>query len=298
MSRRESISRYNLIIKKLRRAPATFNEIAGYLKRESELQDYDFNVSKRTFQRDLNEIRSLYDIDIQYDFSRRLYFIESDQQTEANERIMEAFDIINAVNLSERLTGFISFEKRKPQGTENFYSLLHAIKDCRLISFTYHKYFSDEVSARKAKPLALKEFRKRWYLLAKDLNDEIVKTFALDRLSDLSITGEKSGRLSGIEVNDYFKHSFGIMGPNAEKPLEVILSFDALQGKYIKSLPLHESQEIIKDDEDELLIKLMIFITHDFIMEILSYGGDVKVISPDSLVAEIKASLACALNQY
>jgi hypothetical protein len=50
------------------------------------------------------------------------------------------------------------------------------------------------------------------------------------------------------------------------------LSFDDYQGKYIKSLPLHESQQTISDSENELQIKLKLYITHDFIMELLSYG--------------------------
>jgi len=74
MSKRESIARYNLVIKKLRKHPASFAEISDYLSLESELQDYNFNVSKRTFQRDLEDIRSLYNIDIQFDFSRRADF--------------------------------------------------------------------------------------------------------------------------------------------------------------------------------------------------------------------------------
>jgi hypothetical protein len=52
--------RYSLIIKKLRKRETTFKEISDYLAFESELQDYDFNVSKRTFQRDVKDIFSLY----------------------------------------------------------------------------------------------------------------------------------------------------------------------------------------------------------------------------------------------
>ena len=77
MSKRESISRYNLIIKKLRKHPSSFSEISDYLAFESDLQEYNFNVSKRTFQRDIEDIRSVYNIDIQYDFSRKVYNIES-----------------------------------------------------------------------------------------------------------------------------------------------------------------------------------------------------------------------------
>ncbi len=129
MSTTESLSRYNLIIKKVRRYPATFKEIEDYLKFESELQGYDYLISKRTFQRDLNNIRSIFNIDILFDFSRKVYYIEVDQETEVNKRIMEAFDTFNALNISERLSDYIHFEKRRSQGTENLYGILHAIKN-------------------------------------------------------------------------------------------------------------------------------------------------------------------------
>jgi len=89
MSKRESIARYNLIIKKLRKKPATFNEISDYLLFESELQGYNFNVSKRTFQRDIEDISSLYNIDIVYDFREKFINIDFDEQSEVNERIFE-----------------------------------------------------------------------------------------------------------------------------------------------------------------------------------------------------------------
>ena len=98
MSKRESIARYNLIIKKLRKQPADFKQISTYLSLESELQEYNFNISKRTFLRDLDDIRSLYNIDIVYDFSRKVYFIDFEEQPELNERILEAFDTFNALN--------------------------------------------------------------------------------------------------------------------------------------------------------------------------------------------------------
>ena len=73
MSRKEAIIRYHLIIRKLRRKPSTLKEIEDFLARESELQEFDFTISARTFKRDLDEIRLIYNIDIDYDFSRRVY---------------------------------------------------------------------------------------------------------------------------------------------------------------------------------------------------------------------------------
>lgn len=298
MSKRESISRYSLIIKKLRRFPVSFKEISDTLSLESELQSYNFNVSKRTFQRDLEDIRSIYNIDIKYDFSRKAYFIDFDEQPEVNERILEAFDTFNALNISDRLSDYIHFEKRKPQGTENLYGLLHAIKNHFQITFTYQKYWEDELTDRKAEPYALKEFRNRWYIICKELNDSKVKSFALDRLSELFITRKPFKIPPDFNINEHFRFCFGIIGPDQTEPQEVILSFDPFQGKYIKSLPLHETQEIIADNEDELLIRLKLFITHDFFMELMSHGESVKVIKPDSLIADLISSYSKAINQY
>ena len=298
MSKRESIARYNLIIKKLRKQPADFEQISTYLSLESELQEYNFNVSKRTFQRDLDDIRSLYNIDIVYDFSRKVYFIDLEEQPELNERILEAFDTFNALNITDRLSNYIHFEKRRPQGTENLYGLLHAIKNKVQISFSYKKFWEDEMSQRTAEPYALKEFKNRWYLLANDLKDNKVKSFALDRLTELEITRKKFQLPIDFDVNEHYKYCFGIISPNEHQPQEVSLSFDPFQGKYIKTLPLHESQVILKDNEEDLLIKLTLFLTHDFLMEILSYGDNVKVIQPESLIEDLKTSYENALKLY
>ncbi len=298
MSKKEAIARYNLIIKKLRKHPASFAEIADYLALESELQEYNFNVSQRTFQRDISDISSIYHIDIQYNFSTKVYYIEYDDQPEISERIFEAFDTFNALNISDRLSDFIHFEKRRPQGTENLYGLMHAIKNKVQISFSYHKFWEEEASYRTVEPYALKEFNNRWYVLANDLKDKTVKSFALDRLSELEIAHRKFQLPNNFNVNEHFKYCFGIISPNEQQPQEIILSFTHFQGKYIKTLPLHETQVVLKDNNDELLIKLTLFITHDFLMEILSFAENVKVIKPTDLIEQVKNSYSSALKQY
>jgi predicted DNA-binding transcriptional regulator YafY len=288
MSKRESLSRYSLIIKKLKRCPATFDEIANTLALESELQEYNFMVSKRTFQRDLDEILALYNIEIRYNFSRRVYEIVDDDMPEIRERILEAFDVFNALNLSDRLSQHIHFEQRRPRGTENLYGLLHAIKNGHRIRFVYVKFWDESPTVRTAEPYALREFRNRWYVMANDLKDDRIKSFALDRLSDLEILKTKFTIKPGFDVIEHFRYCFGIISPNADKPEEVILSFTPVQGKYIRSLPLHETQQVLADTQKELRIGLKLFITHDLVMEILSHGSEVKVLAPESLVKQVR----------
>ena len=182
------------------------------------------------------------------------------------------------------------------------FGLLHSIKNNLIINFSYHKYWEDQPSDRKVEPLALKEFKNRWYLIARDLHADnlagSIRTFGLDRIKALDITRTEFKNPKNFNIEDEFRYCFGIISPKDEEPQEVILSFDSIQGKYIKSMPLHESQQILVDNNDELQIKLLLYVTYDFEMELLSYGQYVKVLQPDSLINEMKSRYSNALLQY
>ena len=298
MSVSETIMRYHLIISKLKTHPASLKEINKILERESEFRGYNLVRDKRTFKRDLDAIRSLYDIDIEFNFRKGVYEIVQDEQNDKNLRIVEALDLFNALKISENISDVIHFEKRRPMGSEHLSGLLHAINNRVQVKFTYQKYWEDELTNRIVEPYALKEFKNRWYVLANDLKDNKVKSFALDRLTELELTIRKFQYPEVFNVNDHYRYCFGIISPNWDIPTEVVLSFDPIQGKYIKSLPLHESQQILIDNEQELRIQLTLFLTHDFFMELLSHGESLKIRKPDSLIQEIKESLERTLKQY
>jgi predicted DNA-binding transcriptional regulator YafY len=296
MSKKEVINRYSLIINRVRKSPATLKDINNYLERESEIQGYDFRISKRTLKRDLEDIFSLYKIDIQYDFSAKVYRIVSQDEPDLNNRMLEAFDTFNALNQTEGISRFIHFEKRRPNGTENFHGILHAIQNSKMIKYTYHKYWNDEVSIRLLAPYGLKEFKNRWYVIGKDEKDGEIKTFGLDRITELEITAKKFSYPQGFDLNEIFANCFGIINPKNLKPEKIVLSFDAEQGKYIKSFPLHSSQQVLKDDDNKLHISLYVLPSFDMIMEILSYGERVTVIQPTTLREEVKTRYLKALD--
>ena len=299
MSKREYLVRYRLIINKLRRSPSSFKEINEYLQRESELQSYDFTVSLRTFQRDLSDIRTIYQTDIRYNASEKKYYIDDEGQPEVNRRIFEAFDTFNALQVSDGLSKYLHFEKRKPQGTEHLYGLLHAIRNQFQISFTYHKYWEEEISHRVAEPYALKEFKNRWYLLAKDLKNKMVRIFGLDRISDLEITRRPFQTPNLFDANKYYENCFGIVAPEpGQMPEEIILSMGQVQWNYFKSLPHHESQQLISETPEKIQIRLKLHITYDLVFELVQYADRIKVIQPQELIDQIKEAHRAAAEQY
>jgi predicted DNA-binding transcriptional regulator YafY len=212
--------------------------------------------------------------------------------------MLESIDTINSLKMVSDVTRYMFFEKRKAHCTHHFYGLLHAIKNRVVILLVHQKFDSDEPKERHVEPYALKESKGRWYLLAKDRNDRRIKTFGLDRILDFQPTPGRFDYPQHLDVNEMFRYCFGVINPDDVQPGEIILSFEPEQGKYIKSYPIHESQVILTDNDHELRVGLTLFITHDLIMEILSYGKAVKVISPQRLVDEITAAYASAALQY
>ena len=85
------------------------------------------------------------------------------------------------------------------------------------------------------------------------------------------------------EVAEMFKNSFGIISPNNEPPITIELTFNSFQAKYLKSLPLHHSQKIIKENEKQVVFSLFLVPTYDFIMEILSFGAELIYVEPKML---------------
>jgi len=285
MPKQKYFSRYSLILYKLQASrTASFKEIKSYLVSMTDFEGSELDISKRTFDRDRSDILTLFNIEIVYDFRNKGYYVKNDNESEEfNNRRIEYLSMFNSLNMSQNLNQYVIFEKRKSQGTENFHNLLRAIRKRKIIRFTYTKFWDGNASVRTAEPYVLKEVRSRWYLLAKDNKDGLIKIFGLDRISNPQVLGGEFKYPDDYNANARFEDFFGIITDSENDAQQIILSFTPFQGKYIKSFPLHHSQQIIEENENEFRIQLKLHITKDFLMELFSYGDEVRVISPVSL---------------
>lgn len=299
MSKIDILIRHSVIIQRLKRNPATLKEINQHLAQESDLTGYNLEVSDRTFTRDKADILSIWKINIECDKSNNKYYIYSMDENSSSLRLLDTFITAYAVNSTTGYSQFLQLEDYALSGSENFHGILHAIKNNLQIHIFYQSYWSDTEVDRIVNPYLLKEFKNRWYLIGLDVEKQAIRTFALDRLKNLEITKKKFSNPVGEKPQNYYSNSFGIISKEEGQELEtIILSFSEFQGKYIKSLPLHSSQKVLKDDENGLIISLKVYPTYDFIKEILSHGDTVKVLEPESLVDTIKNTLKQSLNQY
>ncbi len=288
MSKLIYFKRYLYLIDRLRSRPSNFAELQEYVIRKLENEDIDtnFEYAIRTFERDKKDILTLFGISIAYNRKDKTYNIDEEEiEDQSVTRMIDAFSIHHALQEGNKLSPSVFLEQRKSLGTEHIHGIIHAIQNGYILKFTHKKHWEDDITQREVKPIAIKESQQRWYLIALDKKDEKIKTFGLDRISHLIITDTKFKPIP-YNVEKGFQHAFGVETYEAE--VKIVLEFSWQQGNYIKSFPLHESQRILEDNADRVLIEIYIHPTNDIIMELLKYGSNVKVVSPISLHEEMK----------
>lgn len=302
MAKQTFIRRFSLILNRLEIGPATYKQIAEYLEGESDILGRNYSISQRSFQRDIKDIYEQFGIEIVNERKAdKRYLIKSRSEIPGySQRLLESYQMISVINASREFAGHVFLETRKSGGLEHFYGLLHAIKNNKMVNLSYSTFYNDEISIRKLLPFALKEAKNRWYLIAEDTKDQQIKTFGLDRMSELEITKISFKKIANRNYDDLFKDSFGIINLHNQKPEKIKLSFTYQQGQYAKTFPLHTSQVVTSDrkEEDEVIVELYIQITDDFVMELLSLGPEVEIISPKKLREEIKKNLLNTLRYY
>ena len=115
-----------------------------------------------------------------------------------------------------------------------------------------------------------------------DGKDFFLKTFGLDRISDVEVNS-KTFKKQEVDIDKLFVNSFGIISTLDQIPEKIILSFDYEQGKFIKTLPIHHSQKVLIDNDSEYRIELTLVPTYDFYQELLTHTGRMKIISPENV---------------
>lgn len=268
------------------------------------LHDCGFENSQRTIQRDFEKIRYEFGVNIIYERSRNGYHIAEDSQL----NVEQFLRLANLSQLTQIITGpaakdkdllnYISFEaKGTLRGLEYIAPVLRAIKQNLKIKISHTTFYRKNTHNYEVWPYMLKEYDERWYVVGWVTEKEEFRSFGVDRIDELVVTNESFDRKLHPDPAPFFKDAIGIIYSN-QKPETVELAFHPFQGKYIKTLPLHDSQSILEDNNKVLRIRLHVLPNIELKRKILSYGSEVKVEKPEWLAQEITAEMKKGLGQY
>lgn len=255
-------------------------------------------LPRRTFYNYRMAIEELFKINIECNTSTFEYYIdEGDTHNESvTNWLLNSAATSNVLSDSRDVSNRIFLED-VPSAREFLSTVIDALKEYHQIKFTYQPYSRLNATPDVVvEPYFLKIFRQRWYVTGRNVKENKIKTYALDRMRNVVVLQEKFEIPEDFDAEEYTKYSYGIVFSQGEVK-NVAIKTDARQAKYLRALPLHASQqEMIHDSYS--IFNYRVRITPDFVAELLSHGSSITVMEPPELRAMIVTSLEESLANY
>lgn len=259
-------------------------------------------IPERSFHNYRQYIADVFGIDIECDKSRNAYYIPQGEREEMLGNDLKMW-LLHSFAVNNRLSANLDLRKRVqfepiPGGIEHLEPLMEALEKNLEVEMHYKRYYyTDQNKRYLCKPLALKLFKQRWYLIALNEREEI-RCFALDRIDDLKTTETVFKKPDDFDLATYFKDAFGIyVEPNLQTE-EIVIKADIDQSNFLKGLPLHPSQHIEEETDGYCIFSWRLKPSYDFIQQLLTMNAHIEVLEPVSLREKFKALLQEMLAKY
>lgn len=267
-------------------------------------------VAERTIERDIQEIKNQYGIHIRADRRKGGYYLDlpADEDLADFRQFIELLErrerlefLTSAIDQVRHVSRYLQLEQH-PQmaGTDHLSVLWEALQTGRCVAFRYQKFSEnpDSETLRRVEPSLLFEYRNRWYLDCYDLTAHQPRTFGLDRLHNLTLTDQPIHTARNGQRTTDRRHVIGVTSPADAEPERVVLRVQATEANYLKTLPMHSSQQIIQETGDFTDFALTVILNHELEREVLAFGELVEVLEPIALREKIRGRVSELLQQY
>ena len=258
-------------------------------------QDY---LPESNFHRWKSTVEMLFDVKIKCNAYNEYYIEEASDLRGADLRLrlLNLMSIDSLLQDSKELSDQILFEPI-PSGEQFLAPIIEALRDKTAIEMTYQGFTKDYPATFIVEPYCLKMFKQRWYVLAYSPGIDQTYLYSLDRIHAIEPTTQKYKLPKGFNAEAYFKDAYGTADLSYE-PVEVKISVSAEQVPYLRTLPLHASQEEIETNEEYSIFRYFIIPSTDFKQELYKYGSDVEVLAPEKLRQEFARDAAKVYEMY
>jgi len=176
----------------------------------------------------------------------------------------------------------VSFQNNPDlKGIQLFGRLLQAIATKRVLRISYTPFGKDTYTER-IYPYHLKQFNDRWYLIAQAIGYDSYGHYALDRIDSFEEIALPY-KETDVDFDEYFNDVIGVTVPEDSEQENVLIKVDNNRYNYIRTKPLHPSQDIIEEADDYTIISITVKINRELISLLLSFGEDIEILSPATL---------------
>lgn len=280
----------------------TLEEINDRWSRNTSLNpDGESRIPDRTFHRHRMAVAELFGVDIECDrCDGNTYYLANPDVLEDSSFtswLFKGLSIENQMMDNEGVRQRVIFEKTLGRG-DYLSAIIDAISNNQVLEMKYRRFNQSTEHTLEIKPYLLKQSRQRWYLLGADVTDDSLKTYALDRITSLTLLKKTFEWKDEVANAHYFDE---VIGTNVDDDFdceEVRVRVYGQQRAYFESLPLHETQRILSEEADYSDYALNVRPEYELRHELLRLGQDLEVLSPQWLRDELAWYAEEILKRY
>lgn len=294
---RNLLSRYFWIIDTIRRRRRISRRELSQMWLQSDISE-GRQLTRRTFYNYREAIIEIFGLTIEYDATTYEYYIreEDTHNREVTEWMLNSAAVTDIISAGRSVASRICLED-VPSARTHLGVIIDALRENHVIVFDYNNFTRSRPDRDvKLEPYFVRIFHQRWYVIGRNVRENRIKTYALDRITDAHVSPDTFELPEDVNADDYFRDSFGLVVTRAQ-PKNITLRVDHFQAKYLRALPLHASQEEFVHDGFSLF-KYRMRITDDLVEELMSKADRITVVSPPELRAMLVDRLRRALAPY
>lgn len=204
-----------------------------------------------------------------------------------------------SLKLDESTDEIVGFDENLDlEGLDNFTPLFNAIVDRQPLKLTYQSFRMDCEETIIVHPYYLKQYNKRWFLIAWNDEYNFMANYAFDRIKGIA-DANVAYKPTDVDFFDYFDEMIGVSKDTRTEPQIVKLWVSPAQWPYIKTKPLHgATQHLVSQDEQGAVITIEVYLNYELEQLLLSFGEKVIVLEPVELKERIKQRLTEAAKNY
>lgn len=193
----------------------------------------------------------------------------------------------------------VSFEQNPYLiGLNHFTDLFNAIQNHQAIEIAYQGFRQDAISNHIIHPWYLKQYNNRWFLFGYNEAYQSLSNLAIDRIVSIEQSHEPYKENTQIDFEEYFEDVVGVSVHADEDTEKVLLKVNIDSWPYIKSKPLHGSQKVISETENDVTVELDVQINHELIALLFSYMNAIEVLQPTVLRDRFKNISEAIYKKY
>lgn len=163
--------------------------------------------------------------------------------------------------------------------------ITQAIDKTRTAQIRYFSASRTTTTRREVDPYRLWYAGGGLYLIAYCHLRKDVRLFAVERIRSITLTDHPYQMPLGFDVEEYVRDALMIM---RGRRVDVELLFSKKVAAWLKDKLWHSSQEMVPMKDGKLRMKLKVADTDELVGWILSFGSQVRVVSPESLRAKVR----------